>query len=68
MWPQMPWLMVPQKYIPGEPGMQQKCLTSEHATFFDRLYDETYILRSVLPFLDFLRWSRKMRRDAGVKT
>ena len=68
MWPQMPWLMVPQKYIPGEPGMQQKCLTSEHATFFDRLYDETYLLRSVLPFLDFLRWSRKMRRDAGVKT
>ena len=48
--------------------MQQKCLTSEHASFFDRLYDETYILRSVLPFLDFLRWSRKMRRDAGVET
>ena len=67
MWPQMPWLMVPQKYIPGEPGMQQKCLTSEHATFFDRLYDETYLLRSFLPFLDFLRWSRRMRRNAGVK-
>ncbi|KAI4159144.1 MAG: hypothetical protein LQ342_006848 [Letrouitia transgressa] len=68
MWPQMPWLMVPQKYIPGEPGMQQKCLTSEHATFFERLYDETYILRSLLPFLDFLCWSRKMRRNAGVRT
>ncbi len=68
MWPQMPWFMVPQKYIPGEPGMQQKCLTSEHATFFDRLYDETYILRSFLPFLDFLLWSKRMRRNAGVRT
>ena len=63
----MPWMIVPQKYIPGEPGIQQKCLTSEHATFFDRLYDETYLLRSFLPFLDFLLWSRKMRRNVGVK-
>lgn len=68
MWPQMPWLMVPQKYIPGQPGMQQRCLTSEHATFFDRLYDETYILRAFLPFLHFLRWTTGMRRTAGVKT
>ena len=43
-------MMVPQKHIPGEPGMQQKWLTSEHATFFDRLYDETYILRSAPSF------------------
>lgn len=26
MWPQMPWLLVPQKWIPGEPGTQLRYL------------------------------------------
>ncbi|KAA8905056.1 putative UDP-glucoronosyl and UDP-glucosyl transferase family protein [Sphaerosporella brunnea] len=66
MWPQMPWRMLPQPWIPGEPGMQQRCLTSEHASMWDRLYDETYVLRSARHFLGYLIWLRKMRRDAGV--
>ncbi|KAI4248186.1 MAG: hypothetical protein LQ352_005991, partial [Teloschistes flavicans] len=66
MWPQMPWMMLPAKYIPGQPGMQQRCLTSEHATIWDRLYDSTYLLRSAPVFLDYLWWTRRMRRAAGV--
>jgi hypothetical protein len=39
MWPQMPWLFSPQKWIPGEPGTRIRCLTSEHASIYDRLWD-----------------------------
>lgn len=66
MWPQMPWMMLPAKYIPGQPGMQQRCLTSEHATLWDRLYDGSYLLRSAPVFLNYLWWTRRMRRAAGV--
>lgn len=68
MWPQMPWLLVPQKWIPGEPGTQLRCLTSEHASIFDRLYDQTYLLRYSPHLLDLLWWTRTMRRKAGVKS
>ena len=68
MWPQMPWLLVPQKWIPGEPGTQLRCLTSEHASIFDRLYDQTYLLRYSPHLLDLLWWTKKMRRKAGVKS
>ena len=66
MWPQMPWLMIPHKWIPGEPGMQQHCLTSEYATVYDRVYDETYMLRSLWHFLDLFLWTLKMRRQAVI--
>lgn len=68
MWPQMPWLLVPQPWIPGEPGTQLRCLTSEHASIFDRLYDQTYLLRYSPHLLDLLWWTRSMRRKAGVKS
>lgn len=66
MWPQMPWLMMPQKYIPGQPGMQQRCLTSEHASIYDRLFEMTFLLRSAPYFLHWILWTRKMRRKEGV--
>ncbi|MCJ1393514.1 hypothetical protein MMC18_006389 [Xylographa bjoerkii] len=66
MWPQFPWMMCPQKYVPGQPGMQQTCLTSENATMWQRMYEETYLLRSARTFLGYLFWTRKMRRQAGV--
>ncbi|KAJ4022768.1 hypothetical protein NW766_001815 [Fusarium irregulare] len=66
MWPQMPWLMMPQKYIPGQPGMQQRCLTSEHASIYDRLYEMTFLLRSAPFFLRWVFWTRAMRRKEGV--
>ncbi|KAI9662564.1 MAG: UDP glycosyltransferase 8 [Bathelium mastoideum] len=66
MWCQMPWLLMPQKYIPGQPGMQQRCLTSENASIYDRLFDATYLLRAAPYFLQYLTWMRKMRQKAGV--
>ncbi|KAI1072876.1 hypothetical protein LB507_011465 [Fusarium sp. FIESC RH6] len=66
MWPQMPWLMMPQKYIPGQPGMQQRCLTSEHASIYDRLFEMTFLLRSAPFFLRWVFWTRAMRRKEGV--
>lgn len=67
MWPQMPWLMVPQPWIPGQPGTQTRCLTSEKASYWDRIYDETYMLRW-LPYLLKIQYqTRKIRRQAGVK-
>ncbi|KAL8696277.1 MAG: hypothetical protein Q9201_007738 [Fulgogasparrea decipioides] len=66
MWPQMPWMMLPAKFIPGQPGMQQRCLTSEHASLYDRLYDGSYLLRSAPVFLDYLWWTRCMRHAAGL--
>jgi len=67
--PQWPWLIIPYKYIPRGyvVGMQKTCLISEHATFFDRLYDENYILWSGLRFPDSLRGSSEMCRNAGVR-
>jgi UDP-glucoronosyl/UDP-glucosyl transferase len=67
MWPQMPWLMVPHKWIPGEPGTQVRCLTSEHASLWDRLYDQTYLVRYVPQLLHLYRWTRQMRRENGVQ-
>ncbi|KAF5564214.1 UDP-glucosyl transferase family [Fusarium phyllophilum] len=66
MWPQMPWLMMPQKYIPGQPGMQQRCLTSEHASIYDRLFEMTFLLRSAPFFLHWIFWTKAMRRKEGV--
>ncbi|KAF4995618.1 hypothetical protein FGRMN_5009 [Fusarium graminum] len=66
MWPQMPWLMMPQKYIPGQSGMQQRCLTSEHASVCDRLFEMTFLLRAAPYFLRWVFWVRKMRQEEGV--
>lgn len=68
MWPQMPWLLNPQKWIPGEPGTQTRCLTSEHASIYDRLYDSTYLLRWSPYLVRILLSNRKRRREAGVTT
>ncbi|KAG7131476.1 UDP-glucuronosyltransferase 2B13 like protein [Verticillium longisporum] len=66
MWPQMPWLVMPQKYIPGQSGMQQRCLTSEKASLTDRLFEMTFLLRSAPYFLRWLFFVRSMRKKEGV--
>lgn len=59
--------MVPHKWIPGEPGTQVRCLTSEHASLWDRLYDQTFLVRYVPQLLHLYRWTRQMRRENGVQ-
>lgn len=67
MWPQMPFLMLPSSYIPGQPGLQiDMTLTSEHASIVSRLRNEFVILRSTAVALKYAWWFTKMRRKAGV--
>ncbi|KAK4170509.1 UDP-glucosyl transferase family protein [Cladorrhinum sp. PSN259] len=66
VWPQMPYGMVKVSYIPGVPGFQTDALSSEHASFWTRLRAELRPLRAVPAIVKYLRWVRKMRRDAGV--
>ncbi|KAJ5595532.1 uncharacterized protein N7459_001740 [Penicillium hispanicum] len=68
LWPQMPWLLAPQKWIPGVPGTQIRCLTSEHASMYDRLFEQTYFLRYAPNLIDLYQWMKKLRRANGVKT
>jgi hypothetical protein len=67
MGPLMPWFMVPHKWIPGDPWWQQRCLTSEKASMYDRLYEQTVLLRNSPYLIDWYLWTRKMRLATGVK-
>ncbi|KAK3991278.1 UDP-glucosyl transferase family protein [Cladorrhinum sp. PSN332] len=66
VWPQMPYGMAGASYIPGVPGFQTDALSSEHASFWTRLRAELRPLRALPAMVKYLRWVRKMRRDAGV--
>lgn len=68
MWPQMPWLMAPQPWIPGMVGAQVRCLTSEHASMYDRIFEQTHMLRDAPNLIDYYLWARNMRRKNGVRT
>jgi hypothetical protein len=62
----MPTHMVPRKYIPGLPGTQQKCLTSEHASLWDRFAEEIWAVKFFVALSRFIVWRRRVRRDAGA--
>ncbi|CAM1504111.1 Fc.00g017020.m01.CDS01 [Cosmosporella sp. VM-42] len=67
LWPQMPPLMAPASYIPGQPGFQvDDSLTSEHASMASRFRNEMFILHSLRPLLSWVLWTKRMRTDAGV--
>jgi hypothetical protein len=67
MYPQMPIFMAPQKYIPGLPGLQHKHITSEHATVWERLYEEYFRFQFVFAAKDMILHKRKMRAELGVR-
>ncbi|KAI0097181.1 glycosyltransferase family 1 protein [Nemania sp. FL0031] len=68
MWPQMPWLMAPQPWIPGLVGAQARCLTNEDGTMYDRLFEQSHMLRDAPNLIDYYLWVRKMRRSSGILT
>ena len=63
---QTPFWMAPQSYIPGLPGMQQRCQTSEHASLWDRFYEEFWSLWFLFSLKDMIVPRRKMRKEAGA--
>ncbi|KAF6838957.1 UDP-glucosyl transferase family protein (cytochrome P450) [Colletotrichum musicola] len=68
VWPQMPYLLAPASYIPGQPGFQiEVCLTSERASLYSRLRNELAIIWAVPQFLSWKRWFTKLRRKEGAQ-
>lgn len=67
MYPQMPALICPCSYIPGQPGFQiEGTLTSEHASMWLRIRNELVMVKSLPSILHWVIWTKKMRKDAGV--
>lgn len=68
VYPQVPFLMAPVSYIPGQPGFQvdMTALTSEHASLWARLRNEMVIFWGLPHILPWMRWQKAMRRRAGV--
>ena len=69
VYPQMPFLMAPASYIPGQPGFQvdMTALTSEHASIWARLRNELVIFWALPHILPWIRWRNNMRKRLGVK-
>lgn len=66
LWPQMPYGMVSAPHIPGFPGFQVDALTSEHASLWTRIRAALRPLRSVTSVITYIRFTNKMRREAGL--
>lgn len=67
MYPQMPALICPCSYIPGQPGFQlDGTLTSENASIMSRIRNELVIYKALPAVLRWVKWTKAMRREAGV--
>ncbi|KAH8736186.1 UDP-glucoronosyl and UDP-glucosyl transferase [Ilyonectria robusta] len=67
VWPQMPFLMMPCSYIPGEPGFQlEGTLTSENASIWLRMRNELVIYFDLPVIMKWMRWTKQMRLKNGV--
>ncbi|GFG13109.1 UDP-glucuronosyltransferase 3A2 [Aspergillus udagawae] len=67
VWPQMPYLMVPCSYIPGQPGFQlDMTLTSEDASMWSRINNELVVVRALPEALNLRKWTKAMRKRAGL--
>lgn len=67
VYPQMPALMCPCSYIPGQPGFQiEGTLTSENASMWLRFRNELVIYKALPSIIKWVKWTKKMRQDAGV--
>jgi UDP:flavonoid glycosyltransferase YjiC (YdhE family) len=67
VWPQMPFLMAPVSYIPGQPGFQiDMSLTSEHASIVSRVRNEMVLFWALPSLLKWMKWTKAMRMKVGV--
>ncbi|GKT92028.1 UDP-glucosyl transferase family protein (cytochrome P450) [Colletotrichum tofieldiae] len=67
MWPQMPYLLAPVSYIPGQPGFQVEFTpTSENASMWSRIRNEMVLLWALPHIIAWAGWTRKMRKRYGV--
>ncbi|KAH6691616.1 hypothetical protein F5X68DRAFT_202228 [Plectosphaerella plurivora] len=67
VYPQMPAFICPCPYIPGQPGFQlDGTLTSENASMLSRICNELIVVKAAPAILRWVRWTKAMRRKAGV--
>ncbi|RHZ52669.1 glycosyltransferase family 1 protein [Aspergillus thermomutatus] len=67
VWPQMPYMMVPCSYIPGQPGFQlDMTLTSENGSLWSRINNELVVVRALPQALALRKWTKAMRKRAGL--
>ncbi|KJZ70868.1 hypothetical protein HIM_09733 [Hirsutella minnesotensis 3608] len=67
VWPQMPFLMMPCSYIPGEPGFQlEGTLTSEDASVWWRIRNELVVILGLPTIVKWMRWTKRLRAANGV--
>lgn len=67
VWPNMPFLMMPCSYIPGQSGFQlEGTLTSETASMWLRIKNELVVLTGLGAILKWMNWTKQMRRANGV--
>lgn len=67
VWPQIPYIMVPCSYIPGQPGFQlDGTLTSENASLWSRISNELVVVRALPQILGLLKFTKVMRKRAGL--
>ncbi|EFW21363.1 hypothetical protein D8B26_001571 [Coccidioides posadasii str. Silveira] len=68
VFPQMPALMAPCSYIPGQPGFQiDGTLTSENASIWLRIRNDLVLIHALPAIIRWRNWAKKMRHRAGVK-
>ncbi|KAL0935022.1 UDP-glucosyl transferase family protein (cytochrome P450) [Colletotrichum truncatum] len=68
MWPQMPYLLAPVSYIPGQSGFQVDFTpTSENASMWSRIRNEMVMFWALPHITAWLWWTKKMRKQHGVK-
>ncbi|BCR88254.1 glycosyltransferase family 1 protein [Aspergillus chevalieri] len=67
VWPNMPFLMLPCPYIPGQPGFQlEGTLTSETASMWLRIKNELVVVMGLRAIMKWMNWTKRMRRANGV--
>lgn len=67
VWPNMPFLMMPCSYIPGQPGFQlEGTLTSETASMWLRIRNELVVVTGLGAILKWMNWTKQMRRANNV--
>lgn len=67
VWPQMPFLMMPCSYIPGQPGFQiDGTLTSETASLWLRIRNELVVFWGLPTIIKWIKWTNQMRKREGV--
>lgn len=67
VWPNIPFLMMPCSYIPGQPGFQlEGTLTSKTASMWLHIKNELVMLTGLGTILKWVNWTKQMHQANGI--